>query len=405
MPAPTREGENAMLDTVPEWDPYNYELALSPYATFKRLRDEAPLYYNAKHDFFAMSRFADCEAGLADNETFISGKGVIMEMIRAGYPTPPGFFISNDPPVHTAYRALLARSFTAPRMALLEQQIRDFCTHTLDALGDVRRFDLIRDFASVIPMRVISMLLGIPEEHQEEIRAQAEARLRTEVGKPMTATPYVIEPLFEEFIEIRTKDPSEDMMSELIHREFDDSEGVRRRLTRQEVGNIIQMLSAAGNETTNKLIGWTARLLAQHPDQRAAIREDRSLLVPAIEEVLRCEPPADHVARYVARDFEAYGETVPAGGIMIFLTGAANRDERQFADPEAFNIHRDRKLHLSFGYGPHLCIGAALARIEGRIALDELLNRFPEWDVDETGAKLIPTSSVRGWESLPLVVG
>lgn len=396
----TSEVQGSPLD----WDPYNYELARSPYAVFKRLRDAAPLYHNAKHDFYAMSRFEDCEAGLSDNATFISGKGVIMEMIRAGYPTPPGFFISDDPPVHTAYRALLARSFTAPRMALLEQQIRDFCTRTLDPLKGSGGFDLIRDYAAVVPMRVISMLLGIPEEHQEEIRAQAEARLRTEIGKPMASSPYMLDPIFDEFLEIRTKKPSEDMMSELVHREFTDHEGTVRKLTRQEVGNIVQMLSAAGNETTNKLIGWSGRLLAQHPDQRRAIRDDRSLLVPAIEEVLRYEPPADHIGRYVAKDFEAYGQTVPAGSIMIFLTGAANRDERQFVDPEAFNIHRERKLHLTFGYGPHLCIGAALARIEGRIALDELLNRFPEWEVDEANAHLIPTSSVRGWDTLPIRV-
>jgi cytochrome P450 len=393
----------ATADAPLDWDPYDYELLRAPFAAFKRLRDEAPLYYNEKHDFYAMSRFADCQEGLSDNATFISGKGVIMEMIKAQLPTPPGFFISEDPPIHTVHRNLLAQAFTAPRMARLEHQIRDFCARTLDPLVGAGRFDLIRDFAAVVPMRVIGMLLGIPEEFQEEVRRQADARLRTEIGKPMEVNPYETDELFQQFIALRLKSRSEDLMSELIYTEFEDETGTRRTLTLDEVGNIVQMLAAAGNETTNKLIGWSGKLLAENPDQRRAIVENRDLIIPAIEEVLRFEPPADHIGRYVARDFEAYGTKVPEGSVMIFLTGAANRDERQFNDPETFDIHRERKLHLTFGYGPHLCIGAALARIEGRIALDEMLSRFPDWEIDEAEARMIPTSSVRGWDTLPVV--
>lgn len=387
-----------------EWDPYNYELMRHPFAAFKRLRDEAPLYYNEKHDFYAMSRFDDCLNGLGDRETFISGKGVITEMIKAGYPTPPGIFISMDAPRHTMYRNLLTRTFTAPRMAKLELQIRDFCARTLDPLAESDGFDLIQDFAGIVPMKVIGMLLGIPEEDQQGVRKRSDNSLRTEIGKPMKAREQKTDTTFDDYIEFRMKNPADDIMSELIHAEFEDDTGVRRKLTMDELRNMISMLASAGNETTNKLIGWTGKLLAQNPDQRRDIARDRELIPQAIEEILRCEPPADHIGRCVARDFEAYGRTVPEGSVMVFLNGAANRDERQFDDPETFNIHRERRPHLSFGYGHHVCLGNALARVEGRIALDEMLKRFPEWEIDEAGAKLFPTSTVRGWETLPIVL-
>jgi cytochrome P450 len=342
---------------------------------------------------------------LSDNETFSSAKGVIMEQIRSGFPTPPAIFISMDPPSHTVYRNLFSQAFTAPRMAKLEQQIRAFCARTLDPLVGESRFDLIREFSSQVPMRVIGMLLGIPEEDQEDIRERADRSLRTEIGQPMKRGQPDADITFDDYISFRQQHPADDLMSELIHAEFEDETGTVRKLRLDEVRNLVGMLATAGNETTNKLIGWTAKLLAEHPDQRRAIYEDRSLILPAVEEILRYEPPAPYCGRYVARDFEAYGQTVPAGSVMMFLVGAANRDERQFEDPEAFDIHRDRKLNLGFGYGPHLCLGAALARVEGRIALDELLNRFPEWDIDEAGASLIPTSTVRGWDTLPMVIG
>lgn len=387
------------------WDPYDPDLALDRRSVFKRLRDEAPLYRNENQGFYALSRFADCCAGLEDPGTFMSGKGVIIEVIKAGMPMPRGFFICEDPPVHTVHRKILGRTFTAPRMARLEEQIRAFCARTLDPLVGAGRFDLIRDFASQVPMKVIGMLLGIPETDQEDIRRRADERLRTEAGQPMETLQPKFDEGFAAYIDYRINNPSDDLMSELIHAEFEDETGTRRRLRIEEVHIMVQMLAAAGNETTNKLIGWTAKLLAEHPEQRRDIVRDRKLLHPAIEEVLRFEPVGDSIARYVARDFEAYGEVVPAGSTMVFLIGAANLDEREFADPDCFDIHRSRRMHLTFGYGAHLCIGAALARLEGRIALDELLKRFPEWDVDIDAARQVSTSTVRGWDSLPIVTG
>jgi cytochrome P450 len=194
-------------------------------------------------------------------------------------------------------------------------------------------------------------------------------------------------------------------MTDLLQGEFEDVDGTTRRLTREEVLNYVNLVAAAGNETTTRLIGWTGKVLAEHPDQRRELVEDRSLVPGAIEELLRYEPPSPVQARYVTQDVEHYGETVPAGSVMVLLNASANRDERKFPDGDRFDIHRKIDHHLSFGYGIHFCLGAALARLEGRVALDEVLQRFPTWEVDWDNAVQARTSTVRGWESLPVKTG
>jgi cytochrome P450 len=210
--------------------------------------------------------------------------------------------------------------------------------------------------------------------------------------------------MFSEYIEWRAKNPSDDLMTDLLTAEFEDETGTRRTLNHGEVLMYVMLLAGAGNETTTRLIGWTGKLLAEHPDQRRAIAADRSLVAPAIEEILRYEAPSPVQARVCSRDIEHYGQTLPAGTCMVLLNGSANRDERQFVDGDRFDIHRAAGHHLSFGYGIHFCLGAALARLEGRIALDEVLNRFPEWDVDWDHAVQAHTPNVRGWEKLPVTV-
>jgi cytochrome P450 len=209
---------------------------------------------------------------------------------------------------------------------------------------------------------------------------------------------------FEDYIVWREQHPSDDVMTELLNAEYEDVDGQRRKLTRTELLNYVNLLAAAGNETTTRLIGWMGTVLADHPDQRRQVVDDRGLVADTVEEVLRYEPPAPHVGRYVARDAEFQGETVPEGSAILFLVGAANRDERRFEHGDTFDIHRPSMSHLSFGYGAHFCLGAALARLEGRVALDELLTRFPEWDVVRGQARISPTSTVRGWETLPIVL-
>jgi cytochrome P450 len=388
------------------YDPYNVELNADPYSMFRRLREEAPLYYNAEHDFYALSRFADVDNGIVDHATFSSARGGILELIKADIEVPPGVLIFEDPPVHDIHRKLLARMFTPRKINELESKTREYCARCLDPLVGSDRFDFVADLGAQMPMRVIGMLLGIPESDQEAIRDRSNATMRTEAGKPMDHTKgFDPGEVFAQYIDWRADHPSDDIMTELLNVEFEDETGAVRRLTRDELLIYVNVVAGAGNETTTRLIGWTGKVLAEHPDQRRQLVDDPSLIPRAIEELLRYEPPAPHVARYVTRDVDYYGQTVPAGSVMMMLIGAANRDHRQFPpDGDVFDIHRELRQHLTFSVGTHYCLGSALARLEGRIALEEVLKRFPEWDVDLTDATLSPTSTVRGWESMPAVI-
>ena len=388
------------------YDPYDIDIHRDPYPVFRRLREEAPLYYNADLDFYALSRFDDVDRGLVDWQRYSSARGGILELIRADIEMPRGVFIFNDPPIHTMYRGLLSRVFTPRKMNALEPKLREFCARSLDPLVGSEELDFIADLGAQMPMRTISMLLGIPESDQEAVRDKVDQDLRTEAGKPMQISQerFVDGSIFEEYIDWRSSHPSDDLMTELINAEFEDDTGTVRRLERDEILTIVNVVAGAGNETTTRLIGWTGKVLAEHPDQRRELVEDRSLIPNAIEELLRFEPPAPHVGRYVVEEVEYYGEKVPAGSVMLLLVGAANRDDRRFPDGDRFDIHREIGHHLTFGYGLHFCLGAALARLEGRIALDEVLSRFPEWEVDLDRATLSSTSTVRGWETLPAKV-
>jgi cytochrome P450 len=386
------------------YDPYNVEINADPYPVFRRLREEAPLYYNEPHDFYAVSRYDDVERALLDPKTYISGRGAILELIKANIKMPPGVLLFEDPPVHTVHRSLLSRVFTPRKVAALEPKIREFCARSLDPLVGAGRFDFVADLGAQMPMRTIGMLLGIPEQDQESIRDSVDANLRTKAGKPMQVSQGNIASgaMFADYIDWRAEHPSDDLMTELLQAEFEDETGKVRRLTREEVLTYVNVIAGAGNETTGRLIGWAGKVLADHPDQRRQLVEDRSLIPNAIEEILRYEPPAPHVARYLARDVEVHGQTVPEGSVMLLLFGSANRDDRRYPDGDRFDIHRQIDQHLTFSHGIHFCLGAALARLEGRVALDEVLKRFPEWEVDRAGAKLASTSTVRGWETLPV---
>ncbi|WP_454231484.1 cytochrome P450 [Mycolicibacterium fortuitum] len=389
------------------FDPYDVEINANPYPTFARFREESPLYYNEQYDFYALSRFADVNKGLVDHETFSSARGAIIELIKANIDIPSGALIFEDPPIHTVHRKLLSRMFTPRKINALEPKIREFCAQSLDPLVGSGRVDFIKDFGAIMPMRVISALLGIPEDDQEMIRDHGNDQLRTEAGKPMKAAQegLVDGSIFETYIDWRKDNPSDDIMTDLLNVEFTDEHGVTRQLTREELLIYINVVAGAGNETTTRLIGWAAKVLAEHPDQRRQLVENPALIPQAIEELLRFEPPAPHVARYVTRDIELHGQTVPEGSVMMMLIGAAVRDSRQFPpDGEVFDIHREQRQHLAFSVGTHYCLGSALARLEGRIALEEMLKRFPEWDVDLENAVLSPTSTVRGWDSMPALI-
>jgi cytochrome P450 len=392
-------------DTDLYYDPYDFEIDTDPYPIWKRMRDEAPLYYNEKHEFYALSRFDDVEQGLVDWETYPSGRGSVLEIIRANLEMPPGMFISEDPPLHDLHRGLMSRVFTPKKMNAIEPQAREFCASCLDPLVGTGGFDFVRDLGAQMPMRVIGMLLGIPESDQEAIRDQIDAGLRLEEGEdaPLTtADAMESAAMFADYVDWRAEHPSDDLMTELITAEFEDETGTTRRLHRDEILLYISLLAGAGNETTTRLIGWTGKVLGEHPDQRREIAAHRSLLPNAIEELLRYEAPSPVQARSVARDVECHGQTIPEGSVMLLLNGSGNRDDRRFADGDRFDVHREIGHHLAFGYGLHFCLGAALARMEGRVALDEVLKRWTDWEVDEEHAVQARTSTVRGWEQLPV---
>ncbi|MBV9663134.1 MAG: cytochrome P450 [Actinobacteria bacterium] len=390
------------------YDPYDFDIDTDPYPVWKRLRDETPLYYNEKYDFFALSRFADVERTLVDWRAYISGKGTVLEIIRSGYEIPPGSIIFEDPPTHDIHRGLMSRVFTPKRVSALEPKMREFCADALDPLVGESGFDFIRHLGAQMPMRTIGMLLGIPESDQEAIRDHIDEGLKIKEGEMPQATGQqgggdFVTKTIAAYVDWRADHPSDDLMTDLLNAEFEDHTGTLRRLTREEIVGYVNLLAAAGNETTTRLIGWTGKVLAENPDQRAELVNDRTLVPKAIEELLRYEAPSPVQARYVTADVEHYGTTVPEGSVMVLLNASGNRDERKFPDADRFDIHRSIDHHLAFGYGVHFCLGAALARLEGRIALDEVLNRFPEWDVDWDNAVQARTSTVRGWEKMPII--
>lgn len=389
------------------FDSYDFDLVRDPYPMYKRLRDEMPLYYNEQYDFFAVSRYTDVEKGLLDHETFVSGRGNILEFIKAGLEIPSGVFVMEDPPLHDIHRKVVSRMFTPRKIQALEQQTRDFCARCLDPLVGTGRFDFVLDLGRWMPMQVIGMLLGLHEERQRQARDFANSVMSTEPGKPMkTATEGIDEgQMWADYVDWRAKNPSDDIVTELLNVEFTDEKGVTRRLERGELLSFINLVAAAGNETTNRLIGWSGKVLAEHPDQRRQLVENPGLIPQAVEELLRFEPPAPFASRYVKRDVEYHGQRVPEGSAIMFLVASANRDERRFGDSAGeFDIHRPARSHLAFGVGVHFCLGAALTRLEGRVALEEILKRFPEWDVDLPHARMSTTSTVRGWEAMPAFI-
>lgn len=386
------------------YDPYDVTINADPYPNWKRLRDEAPLYRDEQHGFYALSRHADVEKALVSWGTYSSARGAIVELIQAGVTFPPGILIFEDPPIHAIHRSLLSRVFTPKKMQALEPQIRAYCAQSLDPLVGGDELDFIADLGAQMPMKVIGMLLGIPEQDQAAVRDRADRNLRTRAGEKMQVEGELDlgSDMFAEYIDWRAAHPSDDLMTELLTAEFEDETGTVRRLTREEVLTYVTVVAGAGNETTTRLIGWMGKVLSDFPDERRALVEDPSLIGNAVEELLRFEPPAPHVARYVTEDVELHGETVPAGSVMLLLTGSANRDERKFDHPDRFDVRREVRGHIAFGFGIHFCLGAALARLEGRVALEEVLKRFPDWTADIDRARLSPTSTVRGWQSMPV---
>lgn len=386
------------------YDPFDNDIDDNPYPLWKRMREEAPLYYNEKYNFYALSRYEDVAPALPDWQTYRSGHGTTADILFSGIEVPPGILLFEDPPLHDLHRKLLSRVFTPRRMLAVEDLVREFCSRALDPIVGSDRFDFVVDLGAIMPMRTIGYLLGIPEDEQQRIRDRNDTAITAAPNQDGDISPTIFQDavaMFVEYIEWRATHPSDDLMTDLLNAEIEEADGTRRKLERGEVLAYTAMIAGAGNETTARLIGAMGQLLAERPDQRHELVADPSLIPGAVEETLRFEPPSPVQARYVARDVEHYGHTVTEGSYMLLINASADRDPARHLDPDRFDIHR-RAPHLGFGQGIHFCLGSALARLEARVAFEEVLKRWTDWDVDYDHARRAHTSSVRGWAQLPV---
>ena len=389
------------------YDMYDRDIYASPYETFRRLRNEAPVYFNEKYDFWALSQHDDLYRVLSDRDAFISGKGGVYNIISQGIEMPPGLFIFEDPPMHTMHRGIVSRLFTPRAVAGLEAQIRELCVEIVDGLVGRDSFDFVHDFALRLPVQVIGMLVGVPKEDQSDLLAVFQQNMHEASADPESQLADGIlaaAAWFNEYLDWREQHPSDDVMTQLMQFEFEDETGATRTLRRDEIVTYLTLITSAGSDTTATAISWAGSLLAEHPEQRRALVDDPSLIAQAVEEVLRCEPPSYHFCRWTAKDTEFHGRTIPAESILVMIPPAANRDERQWEDPDRFDVHRKPEQHFTFGFGPHFCLGANLARVEARVALETILPRIPEWTCDFENAELTGGIDTRGWAKLPVSI-
>jgi cytochrome P450 len=391
----------------PYYDPYDYEIDTDPHPVWRRLRDEAPLYRNDRYDFWALSRFADVYDASLDWKTYSSARGTVLEMIDR-LPEPRSM-IFQDPPEHEALRKLVSRAFSPRRIAALEARVRELVVGYLDRFVGSGGFDYVADFGAQLPAMVIGSMLGVPPEDQDAIRRWTDEVLHrdpgeTQVSDRMRTVQQELSRYFRRYVQERRRAPRDDMTTDLLEAEIVAGDGTRR-LTDPEVLTFIGLLSGAGNETVARLLGWAGWVLASYPGERAKLVDAPTMIPNAVEELLRYEAPSPVQARILMRDVALHGTTVPEGSRMLLLTGSAGRDAREFDEPDVFRADRKIERHVSFGWGIHFCLGASLARMEGRIALEETLRRFPRWSVDEPNAEMVHTSTVRGWARLPILLG
>ncbi len=390
------------------WDPLTPALRDDPYPLWRRMRDEAPVYHNDRFDFYALSRFDDVEAAHKDHDTYSSSHGTTLETMTAER-ADTGMIIYLDPPKHTTLRKLVSRAFTPRRVSMIEGRIREVCARLLDPHVGGGRFDYVQEFTTILPPTVISSLLGVPEGEQDELRRLVDDVFHIEDGVGMAnetsfnALIAIGERLGAHFAERRTN-PRDDVFTDLVEAEIEDERGERRRLTDDELSGFGVLLFSAGSETVARNLGWAAKVLDEHPDQRAELAKDASLIPNAVEEILRYEPPSPVQGRWTTRPVTVHDVTIPADSKVILVTGAAGRDDRKYPDPDVLDIHRRFDLHMTFGYGIHFCLGASLARMESRIGIEETLTRWPEYTVDRGNTVLLYTSTVRGPLHLPIEV-
>ena len=389
------------------WDPFDRTLHRDPYEVWKRLRDEAPVYHNHEYGFYALSRFDDVMEASLDTDTFSSEHGITLDAITDDPWGPPKAMIMMDPPDHTAMRKMVNRTFFRNTVAKLEDRIRQLCRDYLDEFVGAGGFDYVRDFSMKLPVMVISSLLGFPERDHDNLRIWSDDQLHRDEGNPErnevgTASADKLFAYYRDQIARRRAHRSDDIVSDLMDSDLVQADRESRRLDDGELLVFIAMINVAGNETVARLLGWAALTLARNPGERAKLVADPGLIGGAVEELLRYDAPSPVQGRFALRDAEYHGITIPKGARVALLTGSAGRDERQYENADVFDVNRTGIRHISFGHGAHFCLGAALARLEARVAIEETLARFPMWDVEEDAVDFVHTNSVRGPASVPI---
>jgi cytochrome P450 len=389
-----------------ELNPFSYEFHEDPYPTYRWLRAHAPLYRNDRLDFWALSRFADVAAAFVDWATYSSTEGVVLERLDPTYLEMTPMMIFLDPPRHDRLRRLVSRAFTPRRVAALEPSVRDIAVRLLTPLQAAGGGDFVRDFSTPLPMEVIFTLLGVPEGDREQLREWTDVALTRDPGSP-DPPPRAIEAMMNamrywyQLLPVLRRRPNDGLICALFDAEIETDDGRPTRLTDGEIVGFCSLLGAAGSETTTRLLASAAVLFARHPDEYASVLADPGRIPNAVEEILRHSGPTHYAARTVTRDVEWYGRRVPKGDRVLLLIAAANRDERQYPDPDRFDVDRAVATTLSFGQGIHFCLGASLARLESRVGLEEFTKRFPRYAVDESRCERVHMSNVHGFSSVP----
>ncbi len=389
------------------FSPYDYEIHEDPYPTYARLRDEAPLFHNPEVGFWALSRHADVIDAFRDSARFSSALGVSLEPSAYGPDAHrTSSFIAMDPPMHGRMRGLVARAFTPRRVEKLEPDIRALARSHLDrALADGPGMDLIADLAGKLPMDVISELIGVPAADRDELRRLADLVLHREEGNidvPVAGMEASLSLVgyYADMVAERRRQPADDLTSALIAAELDG-----RRLSDDDLIAFLFLMVVAGNETTTKLLGHAWYWAWRNPGERAKAFTDPARIPDWVEETLRYDTSSQFIVRTATEDIALHGGVVPAGDRVLLMLGSANRDPRAFPDPDRFDLDRAHDVQLaSFGVGRHFCLGASLARLEARVALEELVARVADYDIDEAGAQRVHSANVRGFATLPTTV-
>ena len=392
-----------------EFDPFSEEYFNDPYDLYRRLRDEAPVYFSERYGFYALSRFADVLAAHRDWEGFSSAHGIELFTLSMDPEEVKGFksLIMMDPPEHDRFRALVSRVFTPRAVTALEPMIREVIRGFLDPVNDAAEFDAVAEFAAPFPVEVIARMLGVPDGERQQIRHWLDASLRREAGQiapsPENAD-AVLESAgyFHELTVEKRKHPGDDMLSRLTQVTVDRGDGVETGLDNVEITGFVSLLGGAGAETVTKLVGNAVMLFWQHPDQWQKVVDDHEKIPRAVEEILRYWPPSQYQGRYCVDERELESGTVPAGFPVLLITGAATRDPRAFERADEFDIERQPGITIGLGHGVHSCLGAALARMESRIAIEELATRWQRLEVDEAGLRRVQMANVAGYANVPV---